>query len=121
MIYSGVFLPVNRRQPGLPFSGQAIPNIHTRTTNKGLLRGTHPGRHTGANYMGRRSLKGVVLDFNGNPLAQARVTTWPRTQEVVADEKGQFGFDRAKILHQHGYYARLDGYASSLSPVMGNT
>lgn len=73
----------------------------------------------GANYLGRRNLKGTVMDSNGNPLAQARVTTWPRTQEVLTDEKGCFSFDHSKIYSSTVVYARLDGYASSLCPAEG--
>jgi len=69
----------------------------------------------GATYAGVRTLKGVVLDAAGKPLPGVRVTTWPRSQQVLTDSKGTFQFPKIKVYNKTVLYGRLNGYAVSLA------
>jgi len=71
-----------------------------------------------ATFLGHRPLKGVVVDSKGKPLSGAKVTTWPRSIEVVTDLQGAFLFPKVKLFDRSLICARKDGYASSLSPLV---
>ncbi len=71
----------------------------------------------GATYAGFRMIEGTVLDDRGNPLEKAKVTTWPKTQEVLTDSQGHFVMNKIKIYDQTVFYASKDGYVSSLAEI----
>ncbi len=69
----------------------------------------------GATYSGYRVVEGNVLDGQGNPLAGAKVTTWPKTQESFSDIHGHFETKKIKIYDQTVFYASKNGYVSSFA------
>ncbi len=45
------------------------------------------------------------------------ISTWPRTSESMTDQDGHFEFPKIKTYDKTVIYARMDGYASSLSGI----
>ena len=66
-------------------------------------------------FLGSKTISGLVTDAQGSPLAGAKVTTWPRSREIITDKSGIFQFDRIKYYDSTFFCARMDGFASSLS------
>jgi hypothetical protein len=92
---------------------QSIPLEKSRDLYSGLVfDGTK-----GATYAGYRAVEGNVLDTQGKPLAGAKVTTWPKTQEFLTDAQGHFETKKIKVYDQTVFYACKDGYTGSLSEI----
>jgi hypothetical protein len=66
-------------------------------------------------FLGMKTLTGVVLDDQGNPIAGAKVSTWPATVPVTADAAGKFILPQVKFYRQTVVYGRKDGYYASLA------
>ena len=87
-----------------------VPEKHEVDLNAALvLDGTR-----GQAYYGIRTLKGSALDAGGRPLPGVKVSTWPKTKEVITDSKGGFELSRVKWYGNSVIYGRAGGYWTSL-------
>ena len=92
---------------------QSVPLEQSRDLYSGLVSdGTK-----GDTYVGYRVVEGSVLDPQGKPLEGAKVTTWPKTQEVFTNAQGHFETKKIKVYGQTVFYACKDGYNSSLTEI----
>jgi hypothetical protein len=92
---------------------QSVPLEQSQDLYSGLVSdGTK-----GDTYAGYRVVQGNVLDTLGKPLAGAKVTTWPKTQEAFTDALGHFETKNIKVYGQTVFYACKDGYTSSLAEI----
>ncbi len=112
--------PDNWKNPSLwakiQWAGKTVVSVPTNDEENLYADLVTDGTKT-STFWGRRTLTGSVVDAQGQPLAGARVTTWPRTLSAVTDKDGQFELDQVKVYDRTVVYAGLDGYGASLSPV----
>ena len=71
----------------------------------------------GATYWGRRNITGLVLNEMGKPIAGALVTTWPKSKTATTDNDGHFNLDQIKVYDNSVFYARAEGFGTSLAPI----
>lgn len=86
-------------------------------TRESLFAGKVKDGTKGAVFAGKRTVAGKVTDAKGRPLGGARISTWPKTKETIADGQGNFSLELIKVYDRTVFYARKEGYASSLSPL----
>jgi hypothetical protein len=90
-----------------------IKKYHRFSPNAKLVKN---GLHK-ATLMGKAPLSGIVLGPRGVPVANAKLTTWPRSTEVKTNAKGVFTFPKILVYKPMVVYARKDGFFTSLSRV----
>ena len=75
----------------------------------------------GATYLGMKNPGGFVSGWDGKPLAGVKVSTWPKTKEVLTDAAGRFQFSQIKIYDKTLFYARREGgrVAMAVLPAKG--
>ncbi len=112
--------PLSREHPSawakIQWAGKAealVPENHEEDLYAGAVKdGTK-----GATYSGIRKISGKVLDQDGKPLAGARVSTWPKTEEVLTDQAGAFELAKIKTYDKTLIYAKSNGYRLALAGI----
>ncbi len=88
----------------------SIPRVKREDTSRIKIQdGTR-----GATYLGFKNIQGLVVDANGKPLAETKISTWPKTSETHTDSKGKFELGRVKVYDKTCLVARKEGLLTSL-------